>query len=58
MPLRSTKVPKLSVDGTRDEREISVFDATASAVLVSRTGAYLRDWFEPVLKRGRYCYSF
>ena len=58
MPLHSTKVPKLSMDGTCGEREVSVFDGTASAVLVSRTGTYLRDWFEPVLKHGRYSYSF
>ncbi len=58
VPPRSAKVPKLSVDGTRGEREISVFDDPATAVLISRTGAYLRDWFEPVLKRGRCCYSF
>jgi len=58
VPPRSAKVPKLSVDGKRGEREISVFDDPATAVLISRTGAYLRDWFEPVLKRGRCCYSF
>ena len=46
------------MDGKRGEREISVFDDPATAVLISRTGAYLRDWFEPILKRGRCCYSF
>ncbi len=55
---RCAKVPKLSVDGKRGVREICVFDDPATAVLISRTGAYLRDWFEPVLKRGRCCYSF
>ena len=49
-------MPKLSVDGKRGEREICVFDDPATAVLVSRTGAYFRDWFEPILKRGRCCY--
>ena len=58
VPPRSAKVPKLSVDGKRGEREICVFDDPATAVLISRTGAYLRDWFEPALKRGRCCYSF
>lgn len=58
VPPRSAKVPKISVDGTRGEREISVFDDPATAVLISRTGAYLRDWFEPILKRGKCCYSF
>ena len=35
VPPRSAKVPKLSVDGTRGEREISVFDDPATAVLIS-----------------------
>jgi len=58
VPPRSATVPKLSVNGKRGEREISVFDDPATEILLSRTGAYLRDWFEPVLKRGRCCYSF
>ena len=58
VPPHCTTVPKLSVDGKRGEREICVFGDPATAVLISRTGAYLRDWFATVLKRGRCCYSF
>lgn len=52
------KVPKLTVSGRRETRDISIFNDPADVVLLARTAAYLRDWFEPVLKVGRCCYSF
>lgn len=55
---RAGKVPKLTVSGRRETREISIFDDPADSVLLARTAAYLRDWFEPVLKVGMCCYSF
>ncbi len=57
-PPRAGKVPKLTVSGRRETRDISIFDDPADTVLLARTAAYLRDWFEPVLKAGRCCYSF
>ena len=55
---RKGKVPKLTVSGRRETRDISIFDDPADVILLSRTAAYLRDWFEPVLKAGKCCYSF
>ena len=55
---RAATVPKLTVSGSRETRDISIFDDPADAVLLARTAAYLRDWFEPVLKAGKCCYSF
>lgn len=57
-PPRAGKVPKQTVSGRRETRDISIFDDPSDAVLLVRTAAYLRDWFEPVLKAGRCCYSF
>lgn len=55
---RAGKVPKLTTSGRRETRDISIFDNPADAILLSRTAAYFRDWFEPVLKAGKCCYSF
>lgn len=57
-PPRAGKVPKLTVSGRCETRDISIFDDPADAVLLARTAAYLRDWFEPVLKASKCCYSF
>ena len=55
---RTGKIPKLTVSGRRETRNIAIFDNPADVILLSRTAAYLRDWFEPVLKAGKCCYSF
>ena len=38
---RKGKVPKLTVSGRRETRDIAIFDDLADAVLLSRTAAYL-----------------
>ena len=57
-PPRKAQVPKLSVDGRRETREISIFDELRDSVLLTRAAACLRDGFEPELQRLRCCYSF